>query len=90
MNGGEPSALLCDGRPLFVSGAIGGLTGGQLLERFVAPRDAAAEAAFAVLVRRHGPMVWGVCRRALHDPNDDDDAFQATFPVLVRRAAAVR
>src|SRR5258707_271728 len=48
----------------------------QLLERFV---DEGEEAAFETLVRRHGPMVLGVCRRILNDPNDADDAFQATF-----------
>ncbi len=60
---------------------------GQLLERFVARRD---EAAFAALVARYGPMVLGVCRQMLHDPNDVDDAFQATFLVLVRKAGTLR
>ena len=58
----------------------------HLLERFAAHRDAAA---FEALLQRHGPMVWGVCRRVLFDPNDVDDAFQATFLVLVRKAHAI-
>src|SRR5262245_44798425 len=58
----------------------------QLLERFTVHRDAAA---FEALLQRHGPMVWGVCRRILSDPNDVDDAFQATFLVLVRKARAI-
>src|SRR3954447_24818164 len=90
MTGGEPSAVARDVRTLFGAGAIGGLTDRQLLERFVSRRDASAEAAFAVLVERHGAMVWGVCRRILRDPHATADAFQATFLILVRRAAAVR
>jgi RNA polymerase sigma factor (sigma-70 family) len=64
----------------------GGVDDRQLLERFAAGRD---EAAFEALLRRHGPMVLGVCRRLLRDPNDADDAFQATFLMLARKADAI-
>src|SRR5437773_12042601 len=57
----------------------------HLLECYVTRRD---EAAFETLVRRHGPMVWGVCRRLLNH-HDAEDAFQATFIVLVRKASSI-
>src|SRR5262245_37498980 len=63
-----------------------GQSDGQLLERYVVRRD---EIAFEALVRRHGPMVLGVCRRLLANPSDAEDAFQATFLVLVRKAPSV-
>ena len=62
---------------------VSGLSDWQLLERYLEGRD---EVAFEALVARHGPMVLGVCRRMLADHTDVDDAFQATFLVLVRRA----
>jgi RNA polymerase sigma factor (sigma-70 family) len=77
-------------RTLFSAGSLGALGDGQLLELFQVRRDEVANLAFAVLVERHGPMVLGVCRRVLADPEDAADAFQATFLILVQRAAAVR
>ncbi len=71
---------------LFSTGTLGGLSDGRLLERFASHRE---EAAFEALVRRHGPMVWGVCRRVLRDHHDAEDAFQATFLVLARKGQSI-
>lgn len=81
---------------LFTLGTTTGMSDSELLGRFLEDRERAdrasssAEAAFEAIVRRHGPMVLGVCRRYLDDPRDVEDAFQAVFIVLFRRARSVR
>ncbi len=87
MSVGHPGSVLGQIRSLFGGGSLAGLGERQLLERFVVDRD---EAAFEALLARHGPMVLGVCRRALDDPGDVEDAFQATFLVLIRKAGGLR
>jgi RNA polymerase sigma factor (sigma-70 family) len=71
---------------LFEAGTVAGLTDGQLIERFLSTRD---EDAFALLVGRHGPMVVAVCRTVLNDSPEVEDAFQATFLILIRRAGTI-
>jgi RNA polymerase sigma factor (sigma-70 family) len=68
------------------AGAQASLPDEELLERFIARRD---ESAFAALLRRHGPMVWGVCQRLLAHRQDAEDAFQASFLVLACKAASI-
>ena len=84
---GKDGAVRRQLRTLFNVGTVRELTDGQLLERFATDRGEAAELAFAVLVERHGPMVMRVCLAVLGDSHDAQDAFQATFLVLVKRAA---
>jgi DNA-directed RNA polymerase specialized sigma24 family protein len=77
-------------RTLWGVGVLGSLSDGQLLERFATGHGDAAELPFQALVERHGPMVLRVCRRLLDDPNDAEDAFQATFLVLLGHAGRIR
>ncbi len=72
---------------LLVEGRLASLPDGELLERFLRGRD---EAAFTALVERHGPMVLGTCRAVLRDDAAAEDAFQATFLVLVCKARSIR
>jgi RNA polymerase sigma factor (sigma-70 family) len=76
-------------RTLYQFGVVGSLSDEELLDRYLARRDEPAEDAFAELVQRHGPMVLGVCRRILGDAHAAEDAFQATFLILARKAAMV-
>jgi RNA polymerase sigma factor (sigma-70 family) len=90
MVGNASLSLLHGIRTLFDAGTAIGLSDRQLLEQFLEPGGAMAEAAFEVLVVRHGPMVLRVCRNKLPDSNDAEDAFQATFLVLARRGRSLR
>lgn len=84
----KPFHYLLQHLRLRVAPALGEETSdGQMLHRFLTQGD---ETAFAVLMQRHGPMVLGICGRLLVESADVEDAFQATFLVLVRRAASVR
>jgi RNA polymerase sigma factor (sigma-70 family) len=85
MTDGNASSLLHYLRRLTGASVPGGTEDAQCLRRFVE----GDEAAFAALLRRHGPMVLGVCRRVLRDPHDAEDAFQAAFLVLARKAGSV-
>ncbi len=87
MNHASSGLMIDSVRTLFEAGTVAGLDESQLLERFLAGGDPAA---FEAILGRHGPMVLGVCRRLLDDPNDVDDAFQATFLLLVRKGRSIR
>src|SRR5262245_48577912 len=86
MNDGERAAVTRYLRRMVSRPQGGELTDTQLLEQFVSRRDPAA---FEVLVWRHGPKVLGVCRHVLRHEQDAEDAFQATFLVLVRKAGSI-
>ncbi len=84
-----PGGVVQDIRTLFDWGAMGTLKDGQLVARFLSGQDE-SEAAFRTLIHRHGPMVMGICRRVLGDEHAAEDAFQATFLVLVKKAGKLR
>jgi RNA polymerase sigma factor (sigma-70 family) len=90
MTNGQSEAVLKRCQVAVDAGTISGVSDGQLLSRFSAQRDELAEIAFTALVRRHGPMVLRVCRQILSDSHTADDAFQATFLILARRAGSIR
>ncbi len=75
---------------LWSTGTLTGASDAQLLQRFTLDRDATAELAFRELLERHAPMVMGVCRQIVRRPEEADDAFQATFLVLVRKARSIQ
>ncbi len=80
----------CPADRVALRGWLGRPTDRQLLERFTASRDAAGDAAFVALVARYGPMVLHVCRQHLGDRHHAEDAFQAVFLVLARKARSIR
>ncbi|MCI0456223.1 MAG: RNA polymerase sigma factor [Gemmataceae bacterium] len=86
MKSSRPGHVVWQLRRAALGPDVVGLTDAQLLGRFLEGHD---EAAFEALVRRHAPMVLGVCRRVLRHEQDAEDAFQATFLVLARKAASV-
>src|SRR5262245_65354363 len=84
---GQVNAALRNVSKLVTSARHSVHSDGDLLRRFSAHQD---QAAFRALLQRHGPMVYGVCCRTLHDPHDAEDVLQATFLVLLKKAAALR
>jgi len=95
MPNGKTASTLRQLRTIFTEGTATGLSDCELLERFASKRAEsveaarAAELAFEVIVHRHGAMVWGVCRRVLGNAHEAEDAFQATFLLLIRKAESL-
>lgn len=90
MRRGSEGTVLWSIQTLFGAGSSTGMTDRQLLEQFLAQKGPAAEAAFAALMALHGQMVWKVCQSVLADSHAAEDAFQATFLILVRKASSIR
>jgi RNA polymerase sigma factor (sigma-70 family) len=87
MSSAQLGILVQQLRKLAAVPSIGLVTDRQLLDEFLSRRD---EAAFTELVRRHGPMVLGVCQSVLHNRHDAEDVFQAAFLILARKASSIR
>ena len=90
MAGGSSVHVVRDIQTLFDAGTASGLSDRQLLERFSSGRDASAEAAFEAIVQRHGPMVLRLCYKLLGNQADAEEAFQATFLILVKKSRSIR
>ncbi len=90
MERGKPQTAWSPLDTLLTAGTLGNLADGELLDCFRSQSNAAGHEAFRILVERHGAMVLGLCRSLVRDPHEAEDAFQATFLVLVRRAGSVR
>ena len=90
MQSREPRTVYRDLDTLFEFGSLAGTSDGQLLERFTSVHGVGGQSAFEEVVRRHGPMVLGVCQRVLSDRQAAEDAFQATFLVLAMKARSIR
>jgi RNA polymerase sigma factor (sigma-70 family) len=87
MVNGCTNTAYCQVARVFRDGTLSGMSDREVLERYVDRRD---EAAFEAIVARHGPMVLNVCRHLLRDPHDVEDAFQAAFLALIRKAGSIR
>jgi RNA polymerase sigma factor (sigma-70 family) len=85
----ESAEVLRQVGAIFSGGSVAGMTDAELLERFVHRRDESGAMAFEAIVVRHGPMVMRICRAALRNGHDAEDAFQATFLVLARKAGSL-
>ena len=90
MAAGQMEALTVDGHTGLDGDTLQSLPDDELLDRFLNRSGAEAEEAFRVVVERHGPMVLGVCRHVLGHPQDAEDAFQAAFLVLARKAGSIQ